>query len=109
MELKMASYAIIQCGGKQYRAEAGAQLTVDRVEGERGASILFDRVLFLRDGDSVQIGQPTVAGVQVRATIVEQLRDKKIRIYKYKRRKKYRRTIGHRQPITRLRIEEIVA
>ncbi len=105
----MADYAIVQCGGKQYRVEVGAQLTVDRVAGDRGAEINFDKVLFLRTGDSVQIGRPLVAGAAVRATIVEQLRDKKIRIYKYKRRKKYRRTIGHRQFITRLRIEAIVA
>ncbi|MEY3013295.1 MAG: hypothetical protein RIT45_2030 [Pseudomonadota bacterium] len=105
----MATYAIIQCGGKQYRADPGAQLTVDRLPGERGESIVFDRVLFVRDGEAVRIGAPVVEGVSVKGTIVEQRRDKKIRIFKYRRRKKSRRTIGHRQPITRVRIDEILA
>jgi large subunit ribosomal protein L21 len=105
----MANYAIIRCGGKQYRADVGVQLTVDRLPGERGESIVFDQVLFVRDGDSVRVGQPSVEGVSVRGTIVEQRRDKKVRIFKYRRRKKSRRTIGHRQPITRVRIDEILA
>jgi large subunit ribosomal protein L21 len=105
----MSSYAIIRCGGKQYRVDVGVQLTVDRLAGERGESIVFDQVLFLRDEAGVRIGLPSVEGVTVRGTIIEQRRDKKVRIFKYRRRKKSRRTIGHRQPITRVRIDEILA
>ena len=105
----MANYAIIRTGGKQYRAEPGAQLTIEKIEGERGGSVSFEDVLFVRGEDTIQIGAPLLAGVLVKATIVEQTRDKKVLIHKHKKRKKYRKTQGHRQWITRVRIEEIVA
>lgn len=105
----MANYAIIRTGGKQYRAEPGAQLTIEKIEGDRGGSVSFDDVLLVRTDDAVQIGAPVVEGAIVKATIVEQTRDKKILVHKHKKRKKYRKTQGHRQWITRVKIEEIVA
>jgi large subunit ribosomal protein L21 len=105
---KMASYAIIKTGGKQYRAEPGVQLTLEKLPGERGEEISFDEVLFV-GGDNAVIGTPTVAGASVKGTIVEQTRDKKVLIHKHKRRKNHRKTIGHRQSITRVRIESIEA
>ncbi len=105
----MANYAIIRTGGKQYRAEPGAQLTIEKLEGERGSNVTFDDVLLVRSDDAVQIGAPTVAGATVTATITQQTRDKKVLIHKHKRRKKYRKTQGHRQYITRVRILEINA
>ncbi|MCO4764169.1 MAG: 50S ribosomal protein L21 [Myxococcales bacterium] len=104
----MANYAIIRTGGKQYRAEPGAQLTIEKIDGDRGGNVVFDDVLLVRSEDAVQIGAPVVAGAAVKATIVEQTRDKKVLIHKHKRRKKYRKTQGHRQYITRVRIDEIV-
>jgi large subunit ribosomal protein L21 len=105
----MANYAIIRTGGKQYRADPGAVLTVEKLNAEQGAQVSFEQVLFLRNDAGVQVGTPTVEGALVRATVVEQGRDNKILIHKHKRRKKHRKTIGHRQWISRVRIDEIVA
>ncbi|MFZ4577607.1 MAG: 50S ribosomal protein L21 [Myxococcota bacterium] len=103
----MATYAIIQTGGKQYRAEVGTQLTVEKLEGERGAEVVFDRVLLLSGDNGVQVGVPTVDGARVVGTVVEQTRDKKVLIHKYRRRKNSRKTMGHRQSITRVRISAV--
>jgi large subunit ribosomal protein L21 len=106
----MATYAIIKTGGKQYRAEAGTQLTIEKLEGERGTEVVFDQVLMVAiEGGDVQVGIPTLAGVTVRGTIVEQTRDNKVLIHKYRRRKNSRKTMGHRQYITRVRISSIEA
>lgn len=104
----MADYAIIKTGGKQYRAEAGSVLTIEKLPEPVGAQVEFSEVLFLRQGDAVNIGMPMVAAARVVGTIVEQDRDKKILIHKHKKRKSYRRTMGHRQWITRVRVDEIV-
>ncbi len=106
----MATYAIIKTGGKQYRAEAGAQLTIEKLEGERGSEVIFDQVLMVAiEGGDVQVGVPTLTGVTVRGTIVEQTRDNKVLIHKYRKRKNSRKTMGHRQYITRVRISAIEA
>jgi large subunit ribosomal protein L21 len=102
-------YAVIQTGGKQYRVEQGEVLRVEKLAGDAGSKITFDTLLFADDGGSVRIGQPKVAGVSVDAEIVEQGRGKKIIIFKYKRRKSYRRKAGHRQPFTALKITAINA
>lgn len=106
----MATYAIIKTGGKQYRAEAGAQLTIEKLEGERGSEVIFDQVLMVATEDgNVQVGVPTLTGVTVRGIIVEQTRDNKVLIHKYRKRKNSRKTMGHRQYITRVRISAIEA
>ncbi|MCY4147466.1 MAG: 50S ribosomal protein L21 [Chloroflexi bacterium] len=100
-------YAIIRSGGKQYRAEVGATIDVDRLPNEIGERIEIDDVLLVADGDQAQIGAPRLAGAAVAATVVEQFRGKKIIVYKYRQRTNYRRKQGHRQYYTRLRIDEI--
>ena len=100
-------YAIIRSGGKQYRAEVGATIDVDRLPQAVGESIEISDVLLLADGDDTRIGQPRVDGASVKATVVEQFRGKKIIVYKYRQRTNYRRKQGHRQYYTRLRIEDI--
>ena len=102
-------YAVIQTGGKQYRVEQGEVLRVEKLVGDAGAKFTFNTLLFADDGGNVRIGQPSVAGVSVDAEIVEQGRGKKITIFKYKRRKSYRRKAGHRQPFTALKITAINA
>jgi len=102
-------YAVIQTGGKQYRVEQGEVLRVEKLAGDAGAKFTFNTLLFADDGGNVRIGQPSVAGVSVDAEIVEQGRGKKIIIFKYKRRKSYRRKAGHRQPFTALKITAINA
>lgn len=105
----MADYAIIKTGGKQYRAEAGSVLTVEKLPAAVGAQVAFDEVLFVRQGEAVNIGMPLVSAARVMGTVLEQDRDKKILIHKHKKRKSYRRTMGHRQWITRVRVDEILA
>lgn len=101
------SYAIIENGGKQYKAVPGATIDIDRLPVEEGASIEFDQVLlFSHDGD-VQVGAPTVAGVKVKGTVEEHFKAKKVIVFKYIPSKRYRRTQGHRQQYTRVRIDEI--
>ena len=100
-------YAIIRSGGKQYRAEVGRTIDVDRLPQEVGESIEISDILLLANGDDTRIGQPQVEGALVRATVVEQFRGKKIIVYKYRQRTNYRRKQGHRQYFTRLRIEDI--
>ncbi len=100
-------YAIIRSGGKQYRAEVGATIDVDRLPNDVGDSIEIGDVLLVANGDDTVIGQPRVAGASVLATVVDQFRGKKIIVYKYRQRTNYRRKQGHRQYYTRLRIDDI--
>ena len=102
-------YAVIQTGGKQYRVEQGEVLRVEKLAGDAGSKVTFETLLFADDGGNVRIGQPKVAGVSVDAEIVEQGRGKKITIFKYKRRKSYRRKQGHRQAFTALKVTSIKA
>ena len=100
-------YAIIRSGGKQYRAEVGTTVDVDRLPQEVGETLEISDVLLVADGDDTRIGLPKVEGATVTATVVEQFRGKKIIVYKYRQRTNYRRKQGHRQYYTRLRIEDI--
>jgi large subunit ribosomal protein L21 len=102
-------YAIIESGGKQYRVEPGAVLALEHLPGEPGSRLELDRVLLVSDGTSVTVGHPTVAGARVVSEILAQTRGEKIDVFKFKKRKKYRRKTGHRQELTRVRIAEIVA
>ena len=101
------SYAVIRTGGKQYRVSPGDLLRIERLEGDVGSAVEFAEVLLASADDAVRIGTPLVTGVRVRGTIVAQGRDRKILIFKKKRRKNYRRRRGHRQSITTVRVTEI--
>jgi len=100
-------YAIVECGGRQYRAEEGYSFAVEKLPYEVGDAIELDKVLLVADGDEITVGQPTVANATVTATIVEQYRGKKILVWKYRPSKRYRRRKGHRQSYTRLRVDSI--
>ncbi len=97
-------HAVIKTGGKQYRVSAGDKLNVETLAGEPGSEIAFDQVLMIADGEDVAVGQPFIDGARVTARVVEHGRGEKIRIIKFKRRKHYRRRIGHRQNYTRVEI-----
>jgi large subunit ribosomal protein L21 len=100
-------YAVIKTGGKQYRVAAGDKLRVEKLAGNVGESITFGEVLMI-GGDAVTIGQPLVKGAKVEAKIIAQDRAKKIIVFKFRRRKNYRRKNGHRQPFTALEITAVV-
>ncbi len=101
-------YAVIKTGGKQYRVKAGDVLVVEKLAGEPGAELAFNEVLMLGDGAGVTIGAPTVAGAVVSATLVETRKGEKIKVFKKIRRQGYRRTGGHRQIESVLRVTAIV-
>jgi large subunit ribosomal protein L21 len=101
------AYAIIRTGGKQFRAEPGKTIRVPNLVGEPGAKITFDDVILGVDGDDIKVGVPTVARATVTAEIVKHDRDKKIIVFKQKRRKNYSRKQGHRQGFTEVRIKDI--
>jgi large subunit ribosomal protein L21 len=102
-------YAVLMTGGKQYRVEAGSTLVVEKVGGEPGSSVTFDRILLVGDGDDVTVGSPTIAGASVSATVLGEALGPKIVVFKFKQKVKYRRRTGHRQHLTRLRIDSISA
>jgi large subunit ribosomal protein L21 len=102
-------FAIIRTGGKQYRVEPGQLISVERLPYEVGHEVEIDDVLLVSDDESVRVGSPVVEGARVRATVVAQERGPKILVFKYKSKKRYRRRSGHRQELTRLRIEAIEA
>jgi len=101
-------YAIIETSGRQYKIEEGQVLYVDRHEAEPGSDITFDRVVMLRTDDQIQTGKPYVEGAKVLGKVVEQVRDDKVMIIKFKGRKMYRRVKGHKQPYTAVKVEKIV-
>ncbi|MDB6060526.1 MAG: rplU [Verrucomicrobiaceae bacterium] len=103
------SYAIIETGGKQHRVIPGEILKVEKIEAATGASIDFDKVLLVSDGENVQIGAPYVIGGKVTAEVVEQGRHDKIRIIKFRRRKHHMKQMGHRQWYTAIKITGISA
>lgn len=102
-------YAVIETGGKQYKVAVGDVVQVEKLSAEAGATITLDRVLMVADGDKINIGSPVVAGASVSATVKEQGRGEKIRIFKRRRRKHYRKQAGHRQSFTALEITKINA
>ena len=98
------SYAIFKAAGVQVKAEEGDLLRVPKLEGEPGAKVTFDEVLLSADGDKINTGQPTVKGAKVSAEIVRHGRGKKLFVFKFKKRKKYRRKTGHRQDFTEIKV-----
>lgn len=102
-------YAIIQTGGKQYKVQEGDLLKVEKIPGEEGQAVNFKRVLFLNQADSVTVGTPIVSNAVVEAEIVKNGKDKKIIVFKKKRRKGYAKRQGHRQEFTQVKILKIQA
>ena len=100
-------YAVVKTGGKQYRVAKDDKILVERLEGEAGATIQLDNVMMVVDGEKVTVGTPQIAGASVAAEVVEQTRGPKIIIFRRKRRKNHRRTQGHRQDLTLLKITGI--
>jgi len=101
-------YAIFRTGGKQYKVSPGDVIRVEKLEGEPGSEVEFNHVFAVRK-DTLTLGSPLVENAKVTATILRNAREPKVRVLKYKRKKQYRRTIGHRQPYTEVKIQEIVA
>ncbi len=100
-------YAIVEIAGKQFRVEQDAQLKVPLLHHDVGDKVEFDKVLFVSDDNGVKIGKPVVEGAKVSAEVLEHGREKKIIVFKKKRRKGYRKKRGHRQQFTRIKIENI--
>ena len=100
-------YAVIQTGGKQYRVANGDVITVEKLGGDAGSTLAIEPVLMVNDGKATQIGAPVIEGASVTAEVVEQTRGDKIVVFKKKRRQGYRRTMGHRQELTVLRVLDV--
>jgi len=100
-------YAVVNSGGKQYKVQQGQILRVEKIPGDVGNPVTFERVLMFSDGENVSIGQPELEDVAVEGHIVEQGKAKKIIVFKYKKRKRYRRKKGHRQEFTAVLIDGI--
>lgn len=103
----MEAYAVVQTGGKQYRVKANDTLRVEHLDHEVGAQVDLDHVLAVSDGSVIRIGRPILDGVKVSSTVVDQIRGKKVVSFKKKRRKGYKRKVGHRQNLTILKINSI--
>jgi large subunit ribosomal protein L21 len=103
----IAVYAIVRSGGHQYRVSPGEIIEVERFDAEPGSQVTLDEVLLVSGDSGVQVGNPTVGGAKVLATVLRQTRGKKIIVFKFKAKKRYRRKTGHRQNLTRLSINEI--
>ncbi|WP_041605965.1 50S ribosomal protein L21 [Halothermothrix orenii] len=102
-------YAIIKTGGKQYRVEEGKIIKVEKLPVAEGEQVEFDKVLAYADDEGVKFGQPYVEGVRVTGKVIENGKNKKIIVFKYKAKNRYRRKTGHRQPYSRVLIEKIEA
>lgn len=100
-------YAIVKTGGKQYQVAVGDQLMVEKLEGNVGDSVELDTVLLIADDDAVTVGKPVIDGAKVVAIITEQGKNRKIKVFKKKRRKGYRLMKGHRQAFTALKISDV--
>lgn len=101
-------YAVVETSGKQYKVSAGEIIDVGKLPLEVGEKIELDRVLLVADGEEVRVGQPTIEGAKVLATVTDHVKGPKIIVFKYRPKEHYRRKKGHRQAYTRLTIDEIV-
>ncbi len=102
-------YAVLATGGKQYRVNEGDTLKIEKIEGGIGEEVVFDRILLFSDGENLKVGTPMLEGAAVRGSIVEQHKAKKVLVFTYKRRKRFRRKRGHRQLYTAVKINSIEA
>lgn len=101
--------AVIVTGGKQYQVTPGATITIEKLLTETGKTVTFDQVLLVHDGDKTTLGSPTVTGATVTGEVVDQFRGEKIRVFTYKSKKRQRRTLGHRQSLTKVKITAVIA
>ena len=104
---KIESFAVIETGGKQYRVQAGTILDFEKLEGEPSTKVVFDKVLLVSDGTTTTIGQPYLEGVQVKGAILDQTKGKKEIVFKWKKKTGYKKTQGHRQKLTTVKIESV--
>lgn len=102
-------YAVIETGGKQYRVTQGQDLKIEKVAGQTGEEVVFDKVLAVGEGDNVTVGKPYVENAKVVGKLARQAKDRKVPVFKYKRRKGFRRNKGHRQDFSLVKIEAIQA
>ncbi len=102
-------YAVIKTGGKQYRVSSGETLKIETIPGDVGSAVVLDKVLMVADGDKLSVGKPLLTGASVKATIVSHGRGEKVHSFKMRRRKHYRKSQGHRQNYTEIRIDGISA
>ena len=100
-------YAVVETGGKQYRVAPGEEVKIEKLQGEVGDPVAFDKVLLTSDGEKVDVGKPYLENTRVVGTITRHQKDKKIVVFKYKRRKGYRKKRGHRQQLSLVKIENI--
>jgi len=100
-------FAIVEAGGKQYTVSPNQTVQIEKLNKQKGDKVSFDKVLLVADGEDLKIGRPAVSGAKVTGTVIQQGKDKKIRVFKYKSKSRYRRTQGHRQPFTAVKIESI--
>ncbi len=100
-------YAVIKTGGKQYRVESGSEIDVEKLDAEVGTALNLAEVLLVSEGGDVKVGSPFVEGAKVNATVVDQFKGDKVIAFKFRRRKGYHRTVGHRRQLTKLKIESI--
>jgi large subunit ribosomal protein L21 len=100
-------YAVIKTGGKQYKVSEGDTLNVEKIDGEKGNEVVFEEILMISREGEIKVGTPYVEGAKVTGEIVAQTRGSKIKVFKMKRRKGYRKKTGHRQELTGLKIKEI--
>jgi len=107
MTEKATTYAVIRTGGKQYRVTPGQRVHVEKLEQNVGDDITFSDVLFLKDGEKSEVGRPTVAGAAVSAKVLRQFRDKKVLVFKKRRKKGYKKLQGHRQNLTEVLINTV--
>lgn len=106
----MATLAVIETGGKQYLVREGQELKVEKLPGDAGANVDFDALLISdEEGTNTRVGTPTLSGVKVTAVVLDQGREDKVSVIKYKSKVRYRRNVGHRQPFTKIKIEKIAA
>ena len=101
-------YAIVETGGKQYKVAQGDTILVEKIEAEKGASLNLEKVLLVSDGKKVHIGTPYLSGSKVICEVLDQAKGEKVVSFKYRRRKGYRKKIGHRQKLTRLKVQQLL-
>jgi len=102
-------YAVIKIAGSQYKVSEGEELEVNKIDGDKGEKLTFDKILLVVDEKKRKIGNPLIKGAKVTAEILDQFKGKKIRVATYKAKSRYRRVIGHRSQLTKIRINEITA